>query len=193
VVTSATSIGNLRPGAHQPEEVHRIQEVAFFGLNTALYDDLGAAEGALPSPVHLDSADSVMREYSYSQSQAQPSIYEHPASAITNLFTSGTFYFAPAPVWDISSRLSERIRKNQEVGDPFSSFDERFVWNEFVVKSLLDFREGLDSFEREDLDKCQFIVSCCSFECLGPLHFREDPSHTGLCRNVYGYASTAIE
>lgn len=159
MVTSATSIGNLRPGARQPEQVNRIQEVAFFGLNTSLYDDLAAAEGALPSPVHFESADSVMKEYSYSQSQPQPSIYEHPAAAIMNLFTSGTFYYAPAPVWDISSRLPERIQKNKEIGDPFSSFDERFVWNEYVVKSLLDFRERLDSFERDELDKCQFIVS----------------------------------
>lgn len=190
-MTSATSIGNLRPGALQPEEVHRIQEVAFFGLNTALYDDLGAAEGALPSPVHVDSVDSVMNQYSYPQSQAQPSIYEHPASAIMNLFTSGTFYFAPAPVWDISSRLSERVRKNDEVGDPFSSFDERCVWNEFVVKSLLDFREGLDASERADLDKCQFVVSGYSYWVLGLLILHEDPSHTRLRWGVHRIPASA--
>jgi hypothetical protein len=159
VVTSAVSIGNVRPGSNEPEEVHRIQEVGFFGLNTSQYDDLGAAEGALPSPVFLDStstADSIMKDSTYSP---QPSIYEHPAAAIMNLFTSGTFYYTPAPVWDLSSRLSERIKKKVEVGDVFASFDRRFVWNEFVVKSLLDFRERLDQTERDELDRCQFIVS----------------------------------
>jgi len=190
-VTRATSIGCLRPGVPQPEEVHKIHEVAFFGVNTALYDDLAAAEGALLSPVHLDSADSMMKEYSYSQSQAQPPIYEHPASAIMNLFTSGTFYYAPVPVWDISSRFAERIRKNKEFGDPFASFDERFVWNEFVVKSLLDFREGLDAFERENLDKCQFIASFCYPWSFRSLTLDEDPRHTRLCWDVYSYPSSA--
>lgn len=136
--------------------------MSFFGLNTSQYDDLSAAEGALPSPVFLDSVDSMMKDSSYSSnyimSQAQPSIYEHPAQAIMNLFTSGTFYYTPAPVWDISSRLSERIRKRQEGEDVLQGFDKRFVWNEFVVKSLLDFRERLDTQEREELDHCQFIV-----------------------------------
>jgi synaptojanin len=166
VVTSAVSIGNVRPGSSEPEEVNRIQEVGFFGLNTSQYDDLGAADGALPSPVFLDStstADSIMKDSAYSMSQPQPSIYEHPAAAIMNLFTSGTFYYTPSPVWDLSSRLSERIKKKTEVGDVFASFDRRFVWNEFVVKSLLDFRGRLDQTERDELDQCQFIVSYWSF------------------------------
>jgi synaptojanin len=157
VVTLSTAIGNLRPNAEQPEEVHRIQEVAFYGLNTSRYDDLGAVEASLPSPVH--AADSIMRESPYYSSQTTPPTYDHPASAIMSLFTTGTFYYAPAPVWDISSRLSERIQKRREIGDPFASYDERFIWNEFVVKSLLEFRERLDTIERADFDKCQFIVS----------------------------------
>ncbi|PVF99952.1 DNase I-like protein [Serendipita vermifera] len=156
VVTISTPIGNLRPGAEQAEEVHRIQEVAFYGLNTSRYDDLGAVEGSLPSPIH--TADSIMRDSPYYSSQTPPPTYDHPASAIMSLFTSGTFYYAPAPVWDISSRLSERIQKNREVGDSFASYDERFVWNEFVVKSLLGFRERLDAAEKADFDKCQFII-----------------------------------
>ena len=40
-----------------------------------------------------------------------------------------------------------------------SSFDERFIWNEYIVRSLLDFRDRLDPQERDDLDRCQFIVS----------------------------------
>lgn len=39
-----------------------------------------------------------------------------------------------------------------------TNFDERFIWNEYIVRSLLDFRDRLDPQEREDLDRCQFIV-----------------------------------
>lgn len=42
--------------------------------------------------------------------------------------------------------------------DPYTSFDERFVWNEYLAGSLLDFRERLDANERADLDRCGFIV-----------------------------------
>lgn len=157
VVTTAIPIGNLRPNAAQPEVVNRIQEVLFFGLNTTMYDDLGAADGALPSPVHPDSADAFVRDYASQQIQSPP-LYDHPCSAVSKIFTSGTFYYAPAPVWDISSRLSQRIRKSAEIGDPLASFDERFVWNEYIVKSLLEFRERLDILEKEELDACQFIV-----------------------------------
>lgn len=39
------------------------------------------------------------------------------------------------------------------------TFDKRFVWNEYIVRSLLDFRERLDAQERGEMDRCQFIVS----------------------------------
>lgn len=37
-------------------------------------------------------------------------------------------------------------------------FDDRFLWNEYIIRSLLDFRERLDNQERQELDRCQFIV-----------------------------------
>ncbi len=37
-------------------------------------------------------------------------------------------------------------------------YDERFVWNEYIIRSLLDFRERLEPHEREELDRCQFLV-----------------------------------
>ncbi|KAG8871354.1 inositol polyphosphate 5-phosphatase [Serendipita sp. 405] len=159
VVTLASPIGDLRPSSMKTEEVHRIQEVVFYGLNTSRYDDPAAAETSFPSPTYVDSADSMMmRETGYLNQQAQPSFYEHPAAAIASLFTTGTFYFTPAPVWDISSRLSQRVHKKEDLGDNFATYDGRFVWNEYIVKSLLDFRDRLDTSEKEELDKCQFII-----------------------------------
>lgn len=32
------------------------------------------------------------------------------------------------------------------------------MWNEYIMKSLLDFRERLDPEEKRDLDRCQFLV-----------------------------------
>ena len=54
--------------------------------------------------------------------------------------------------------MSDRISRGQGEKRDIGSFDERFVWNEYIVRSLLDFRERLDIQEREELDQCQFIV-----------------------------------
>lgn len=64
----------------------------------------------------------------------------------------------------MSTRLSARLAARTDAGGlrnrDLGEFDERFVWNEYIVRSLLDFRERLDILEREDLDRCQFIVRC---------------------------------
>jgi len=132
-----------------------------------MYDDLAAADGALPSPTHfshIERPDDITTRSDPYNSFAQTPIYEHPCSAITKIFTSGTFYYAPYPTWDLSSRLDKRIKRVQEEGgavDPYTNFDERFIWNEYIAGSLLDFRERLDANERADLDRCGFIVRFC--------------------------------
>lgn len=75
------------------------------------------------------------------------------------ILSLGTFYYTPSPQWDISSRLLRRVSKGKHIGVDSFSYDERFVWNEYIVRSLLDFRDNLDPRERMELDLCQFIVS----------------------------------
>jgi hypothetical protein len=77
---------------------------------------------------------------------------------LTKILSSGSFYYALDPPWDLSSRLSVRLSRDNLIPYDVGIFDERFVWNEYIVRSLLDFREKLDPPERQDLDRCQFIV-----------------------------------
>jgi hypothetical protein len=70
------------------------------------------------------------------------------------------------------------------------AFDDRFVWNEYIVRSLLDFRERLDMQEREDLDLCQFIVRNFFFSFLvrfqtAVLSERTGPCYTRICGHVH--------
>ncbi|KAG8756095.1 inositol polyphosphate 5-phosphatase, partial [Ceratobasidium sp. 428] len=37
-------------------------------------------------------------------------------------------------------------------------FDPRFVWNEYIAGSLIDFRARLDQTERDEIDTCHFII-----------------------------------
>jgi len=95
----------------------------------------------------------------YAPSNTAPG-FEHPCAPLTKIISSGTFYYAVEFQWDLSSRLAARLSPDRNVNgskDP-SYFDERFVWNEYIVRSLLDFRDRLDAQEREDFDRCQFIV-----------------------------------
>ncbi|KAI0265790.1 SacI homology domain-containing protein [Gloeopeniophorella convolvens] len=160
VVTSATDIGNTRPSADTPECVARIHEVNFYCLTSSVWDDLSLVGDSLPSPTFADQSDVMSlrdtRE-TFQQNNAAPPVFEHPCAPLRKILASGSFYYALGPHWDISSRLSERLARDSGLAD-LGTFDERFVWNEYIVRSLLDFRERLDMQERDDLDRCQFIV-----------------------------------
>lgn len=154
-MTSATEVGNTRPSGLFPESVARIHEVSFFSLTTSAWDDLSAATEALSSP---DTIDTIMTRDNYVPPTTAPSVFEHPCMPLTKILSSGSFYYALEPQWDLSSRLAKRLPREEDVLKDIGTFDERFVWNEYIVRSLLDFRERLDLDERRDLDRCQFIV-----------------------------------
>ncbi|TFK55545.1 DNase I-like protein [Heliocybe sulcata] len=161
LITSAGEVGNTRPSASSPETVAKIHEVSFFSLTSSVWDDLAAASDALPSPSYTDSADAMMVMQQRNDANNQATVaaaFEHPCAPLTKILSSGTFYYALEPYWDISSRLSQRLLRDPSNMKDINTFDERFVWNEYIVRSLLDFRDRLDQDERDDLDKCQFIV-----------------------------------
>lgn len=157
LVSSSVEVGNTRPSSVTPESVAQIHEAGFYSLTSSTWDDL-ATDNA-PSPGYSDGPDSIMRD-SYSQSGNTVSVFEHPCAPLIKLISAGAFYYAVEPRWDISSRLSLRIGRKTGGGSPLDMgvFDERFVWNEYIVRSLLDFRERLDIPEREELDRSHFIV-----------------------------------
>ncbi|KAJ4465875.1 inositol polyphosphate phosphatase [Lentinula lateritia] len=142
VVTSAAEVGNTRPSETAPEAVARIHEVAFYSLTSSLWDDIDAVS-------NVDSPD---RDYN------NPQAYEHPCAPLSKIISSGTFYYALDSSWDLSSRLTRRLARDPKTFNDIGTFDERFVWNEYIARSLLDFRERLDPLERDDFDRCQFII-----------------------------------
>ncbi|KAF9780045.1 inositol polyphosphate phosphatase [Thelephora terrestris] len=158
VITSATEVGNTRPSANTPEYVARIHEVSFYSLSSSTWDDFSNSEQAWN---HSDPDIINLRDNFVQGSGA--GVLEHPCLPLTKILSSGSFYFALEPQWDLSTRFSERLSTpdNIEKGRTYdiANFDERFVWNEYIVRSLLDFRDRLDPQERDDLDRCQFIVS----------------------------------
>ncbi|KAJ1308885.1 hypothetical protein OPQ81_004572 [Rhizoctonia solani] len=158
IVTLAGVIGNLTPNAARQEQISKIQEVAFFSLNTNTYDDLSLASNAPTSPTigSYELNDSYDRDGFGQQMQASQPVYEHPCAALSKIMSSGTFYYASDGKWDISTRLQARTRRQAQ--HDHSVFDPRFIWNEYIVGSLMDFRSRLESIERDELDACHFII-----------------------------------
>ncbi|KAG6809425.1 hypothetical protein H0H92_000296, partial [Tricholoma furcatifolium] len=153
LITSATEIGNTRPSGSKPESVAKIHEVSFFSITSSTWDELTASPEA---SFGLDTVEGgTNREYS--QTSTPPPVFEHPCTPLTKILSSGTFYYALESPWDLSSRLAIRLTRDTSLGNA-GAYDDRFVWNEYIVRSLLDFRDRLDPHERRDLDLCQFIV-----------------------------------
>jgi synaptojanin len=156
LVTSAIEVGNTRPSGKKSETVARIHEVSFYSLTSSTWDDLSVVSDGLLSPDGI-MIDPINRE-TYVPPGAAPPVFEHPCMPLTKILSSGSFYYALDSPWDLSSRLSVRLSRDPTSAKDIGTFDERFVWNEYIVRSLLDFRERLDVNDREDLDNCQFIV-----------------------------------
>jgi hypothetical protein len=154
IITSANEVGNTRPSATNPEIVARIHEVSFYSLTSPTWDDLSTQDPQL-SP---DIVESAFQRDSYPQSTPSQ-VFEHPCMPLTKILSSGSFYYAVESQWDLSSRLPIRLARGPNYSKEPLVFDERFVWNEYIIRSLLDFRERLEVQDREDLDRCRFIVS----------------------------------
>ncbi|EMD40920.1 hypothetical protein CERSUDRAFT_111503 [Gelatoporia subvermispora B] len=160
MITSATEVGNTRGSAPMPEVIAQIHEVGFYSLMSPHWDSLPTTGDSLPSPGFGDQPDALLRESPYPQASTPTAIYEHPCAPLSKIISGGTFYYAAEPQWDLTSRLAVRLsrvtadRARRDIG----VYDERFLWNEFIVRSLLDFRERLDPQEREELDRCGFVI-----------------------------------
>ena len=194
VIITATEVGNTRPSQSLPEKVARIHEVQFYCLTSSSWDDFSSSQDSLVNPENMDTMSS--RE-AYLQTLNSNAVLEHPCMPLTKILSSGSFYYSLDPPWDLSTRLAVRLSRDSHIQYDIGVFDERFIWNEYIIRSLLDFREKLDPHERQDLDRCQFIVRnkyhFMFFDDMNPGLFLGS-CHTGLRRSVYyGPSSTACQ
>jgi len=177
VITSATAVGKTRPYAPTEESVTQIHDAGFYSLNSSTWDGLSTDVGMRSG--YDDQSDSPVGD-SFTNTTPNP-VFEHPCAPITKILCTGTFYYANEEQWDITSRLPLRLARRAEAGGVADAglYDERFLWNEYIIKSLLDFRERLDPQERDELDRTRFIVGrahvyerVCDERTIGPCHPR---------------------
>lgn len=156
VVESAITVGSLQ----RQDSVFRVASVSFhcghslkdlwwfrwlmplLGLNTGRFDldallPSTGGHGLQPNPGN----------------EQQQTYIEHPCASISRILTNGNFYFSS--VVDLSSSLEARLRRGN---DRASSYNPQFLWNHYLLSSLLSFRSNLTSTEQDAFDRAGFLL-----------------------------------
>lgn len=115
------------------ENIHVIEGVEFFCLNTDKYD-------------YLLSEDSERRS-------------DYPAASVRRFLCEGDFFFSTD--FDITSNLQERGFDHTTGFKLFadSSYFERYSWNHFLNSELIQFRNRLTFDEANSFEKSCFLVT----------------------------------
>ncbi|PWN50510.1 hypothetical protein IE53DRAFT_368846 [Violaceomyces palustris] len=154
VVTSAQEVGAIRPG----EVIMRITSVSFYCVNRSIWDESLISDsggGGVAGGVDPYDANAVVSETPI----GQPSLYEHPCASLKKLLGTGTFYYAKGGGFDISTRLDKRISSPHSGNlHDLSQYDSRFVWNNYMIEPLMEFRERLEPSEKSRFDSECFLL-----------------------------------
>ncbi|KAG0328016.1 inositol polyphosphate 5-phosphatase [Dissophora globulifera] len=134
LVTGCAKVGDVRLG----ESVYKIIAVKFFSLTGNTPD-----EDMIPAPFDPETA----------YENEGPGLMPHPCRDLEKVLCNGAFFFSPQ--FDLT-----RAIKIQDINRAESNlnYDERFLWNMFMLKELLTFRSHLDEQERGELDAGGLLV-----------------------------------
>ncbi|CAG8626908.1 8557_t:CDS:10, partial [Ambispora leptoticha] len=130
VVTECKPVGQIRTG----ESVNRILDVEFYSLTNNAWDSW------VPG----------MYEEEDMPDQFRPT---HPCSHLRKLLSNKHFYFSSD--FDLTRTL--QIRKLASANDKYS-FDDRFLWNKYMISGLLSYRAKLNREEQAQLDQSGALV-----------------------------------
>ncbi|KAK9894329.1 DNase I-like protein [Cystobasidium minutum MCA 4210] len=164
---------------YNPEEqVSRIQAVEFYSVSSTTWDDWHGGAAGVPPTASSSGLDLDHNNYALHGGSASnySTAFAHPATAMRKILSNGHFYFSSGN-YDISTRLEERLRRRDEStpssdaasahsdkypnynDDSDGPYDSRFVWNSFLMDSLLSFRSNLEPSEKKEFDNAAFIVT----------------------------------
>ncbi|KAF9938956.1 inositol polyphosphate 5-phosphatase [Mortierella alpina] len=134
LVTGCVKVGDIRLG----ESVYKIVAVRFFSLTGNTPD-----EDMIPAPYNPETANE----------NEGPTMMPHPCRELEKVLCNGAFFFSPQ--FDLTRALKMQEEANAEAN---MNYDEKFLWNYFMLKELLTYRSHLDEQEREELDYGGLLV-----------------------------------
>jgi endonuclease/exonuclease/phosphatase family metal-dependent hydrolase len=119
-------------------------------LTSARYDHL------LNDTVNPYPTDDVDEDgFDLSQPRANPE-EEHPCLALKKLLSGGTFFYSAD--FDLTRRLQRRVA-DENPSIAIDSLDAGFLWNSYMVESLVEFRSRLSKAEKVSLDASRILTS----------------------------------
>ncbi|KAI8391329.1 SacI homology domain-containing protein [Radiomyces spectabilis] len=136
IVTDCVSVGRIRAG----EEVYKIQAVSFISLSSSNYDDIDFAVKDTPDSDDWDQSN-------------PPLVMQHPCAQLHKLFSVGSFYFTPD--FDLTKTVQARTMEGSK---GTHSFDDHFLWNQFLISGLLEFQSKMSPKKQRDLERGGFLV-----------------------------------
>ncbi|KAJ5232799.1 hypothetical protein N7468_005755 [Penicillium chermesinum] len=139
VITTASQAANVRPG----ETVARIESVDFYCLNRIDYE------------YGLDYETS--GHFAADERPGQESrevLTDHPFLALKKLLGDGSFYYSLD--FNLTDRLQDRADKSAAFD--IDSLDQDMLWNSYMIKPLLNFRQGLPPSEKAKLDASRLLT-----------------------------------
>ncbi|GMM53891.1 hypothetical protein DAKH74_005070 [Maudiozyma humilis] len=138
VITGKTKVASPIPH----EVVNRIYAVDFFCLNDSTWDFLELDPSG--RPFVRDSAE-----------PTDPGIPKHPCNDIRKLLSNGSFYYSND--FDLTTTLQNRGFRSSYVNDV--TLEEEYMWNSFLMEDMLTYRDRLDSYTKNILDREGFLTT----------------------------------
>lgn len=126
------------------ESIYEIDDVEFFCLNSDNFDSW------------IDKKDEDL--LSIGTDETESSLNGYPAASVRRFLSQGNFYFSKT--FDVSCNLQERgftttLKYHSASDDPYF---RKFAWNTYMITGLIEFRETLNHYEREQFDETGFLT-----------------------------------
>ncbi|PWY77149.1 SacI domain and endonuclease/exonuclease/phosphatase family protein [Aspergillus sclerotioniger CBS 115572] len=143
VITGSSRAATIKPG----ETISRINSVDFFCLNHSKYEERLDYESESSF-----AAEDFDHDFSFESRELNSDL---PFLALKKLLSDGSFYYS------LDFNLTDRLQDRSDEPGAFDieSLDEDMLWNSYMIKPLLLFRNHLSLPEIQRLDSSQ-ILTC---------------------------------
>lgn len=139
VITGKFQVANPVEG----ESVDKIMSVEFHCLNKSSWDF-----------IELDSNGQALLPND-SEEYEETRIEQNPTFELRKLLCDGSFYYSSD--FDLTSNLQNRGLDKQSLS--FDSFSQEYMWNWFMLKEIVKYRNNLENSLKETLDANGFLTT----------------------------------
>lgn len=128
------------------ETINKIHAVEFFCVNRADWDFMEFDANGMPivSVAEGETEDDISSQQ-----------VKHPCADLRKLLSSGGFYYSSD--FDLTSTLQDRGINSHSLS--IDDYKEEYMWNNFMLKEMIDFRDKLSLEMKEKLDDDGFLTT----------------------------------